>query len=127
MYQLVLVQPIISLVSSSRWSPLGSALILNFYIQKSQVTPEAKTHDQIRCVQLHNHISCLQSKDLAEKCLDKLRQRPGVGLGMLRIQKEQRRIVCMQKRRGEYSCWLLNRGVSCKFLGPLSFSRNFCS
>ena len=69
MYQLVLVQPIISLVSSSQWSPLGSALILNFYIQKSQVTPEAKTHDQIRCVQLHNHISCLQSKDLAEKSL----------------------------------------------------------
>ena len=71
---------------------------------ESQVTPEAKTHDQVRCVQLHNHISCLQSKDLAEKFLDKLRQRPGAGLGMLYIQKEQRRIVCMQKRRGEYFC-----------------------
>src|ERR1700733_12914642 len=42
-YQIVLVQPIISLVSSS------------------------KTQDQIRCVQSHNHISCLQSKDLAEE------------------------------------------------------------
>ena len=31
------------------------------------MTPEAKTHDQIRCVQLHSHISCLRSKDLAEK------------------------------------------------------------
>ena len=69
MYQLVLVQPIISLVSSSWWSPLNSALDWEFYIQKSQVTPEAKTHDQIRCVQLHNHISCLQNKDLAEKSL----------------------------------------------------------
>ena len=67
MYQLVLVQPIISLVSSPRWSPLNSALNLECYNQEGQVTPEAKTHDQIRCVQLHNHISCLQSKDLAEK------------------------------------------------------------
>ena len=69
MNQLVLVQPIISLVSSSQWPPLGPALISEFYIQKSQVTPEAKTHDQIRCDQLHNQISCLQSKDLAEKSL----------------------------------------------------------
>src|SRR6202011_5107635 len=65
------------------------------------------------------------SREVSKKCLDKLRERPGVGLAMLKIQKEQRRIVCMQKRRGEYSCWLLNNGVLCIFLGPLSFSRNF--
>ena len=69
MYQIVLVQPIISLVSSLWWPPLNSALDWEYYNQEGQVTPEAKTHDQIRCVQLHNHISCLQSKDLAEKSL----------------------------------------------------------
>src|ERR1700736_5366341 len=69
MYQFVLVQPIISLVSSSRWPPLNSALDSEHYNQEGQVTPEAKAHDQIRCVQLHNHISCFQSEDLAEKSL----------------------------------------------------------
>src|ERR1700736_2143651 len=65
------------------------------------------------------------SREVSKKHLDKLEQRPGVGLGMLKIQKEQWRIVCMQKRRGEYSCWLLNEEVLYIFLGPLSFSRNF--
>ena len=46
---------------------MTSPLNLEYYNQEGQVTPEAKTHDQIRCVQLPNHINCLQSKDLAEK------------------------------------------------------------